>query len=236
MIDFINTEGIDLISRAKYFHTLLMSETNFQSWKCVPHPVLQLRETQTNNIKPFLNVSRTDFVCRLNSSSCNPDNNCSCYRRAERNDSIIVDCWNRSLYEMPKEIVYLGGELIVDLSVNNISVFPNCNDPAYNWLRHVTTLNLENNRGLSPSNPQDMSRFLSCLKNIEKLYLADCNIAHLPYLITNITHMYKNFSIAGNPLTCTCESTWLKTWLQSNTEVIKDYDKVYCSSRGRCLG
>lgn len=225
-----SSEAIDIVSRAVYSHTLLVTATNFQSWKCTPHYVLQTESVA----KRFLDVPDEHFICENSNVFC--PKSCNCFNHAGKLNSIIVDCLNRSLEEMPANISIpaKGGELIVNLKNNSINSFENCEDSKYTWLRHVTKLNLENNQGFARKYNHMMPTFLRCLEKVTHLYLAGNNIGYLP-LLSLTKRSYTELSIANNPLKCDCKTTWLKDWLREKSKSVIDAESAHCEGKGEKL-
>lgn len=227
---FINSfEAKSILNPAVYPHSLVLSRTNFQSWKCAVSPILKTVIT----MESFLSMPYDHFLCASDSLTCPAG--CRCYNRAGT-ESIVVDC-NHDGYPFKEKFSKLpasvpippsSGELIVDLTHNLIVAFESCNVNGYNWLRHVTRLNLEHNE-LTPKNPDHTSNFLSCLRNITHLYLAYNNINHLPLSIQHKKFAY--LTLSGNKLTCDCNTRWLKPWLQSNNRSIAKSLTVHCNDK-----
>ena len=218
---FINTgEANLLITEAAISHVLPLSETDFRSWTCRSNRIVNPNVT----IAPFLQMPASFFLCRNPDVLC-PDL-CICYKDASFNDS-VVDCTNNNLINFPEDIPISqsGGKLIVSLEHNRIVPFVNCDEPGYEWLQHVTSLNLQHNE-ITPRSPVDINNFLRCLKNITHLYLAYNNIKVLPASIQE--HRYETFSISRNKLICDCTTFWMKSWLQKNKKMIVDSSNLQC--------
>ena len=224
--EFINTgEANDLIKLASFSHVLPLSKTNFQTWTCRANKILNPEVT----IMPFLLMPARFFLCLDVNISCPGD--CKCYRGAYFKHNIIVDCISNNLTALPKNIPIpksSDGELIVSLEHNRIVSFVNCDEPGYEWLQHVTSLNLQHNE-ITPRSPVDINNFLRCLKNITHLYLAYNNINSLPVSIQK--HRYETFSISGNKLKCDCTTFWMKSWLQKNNKTIINSFNLQCINK-----
>lgn len=215
-----------LVLRSIYPHSLMLSASNFQMWKCQVHPVLMLDVTQGS----FLLMKAESFICKDNSLKC-PDK-CDCYMGA--NDSRrIIDCRNRSLSELPRSILLPPSmsQLIVSVEHNNIVHLPECDDPHYEWLKNVTTFNIQHNE-LTPSNIPLFDRFLHCMKNVSSLFLAYNNIQYFPPYIQQMD--FDALSISGNKLTC-CNSHWMKIWLQEKNRTIQNSLIVHCIDKGKVI-
>ena len=208
-----------LIGQASYPHVLTLSRNNFQSWVCRANKILD-----SLRVEPFLLMPARFFLCIDTSVVC-PDH-CKCYRGAYFRD-IVVDCTWRNLTQLPKDIHTPRSyrKLIVSLEYNSIVSFVNCDEPGYEWLQHVTSLNLQHNE-ITPRSPVDINNFLRCLKNITHLYLAYNNINSLPVSIQE--HRYETFSISGNKLKCDCTTFWIKSWLQRNNKTIINSLTMHC--------
>ena len=218
---FIKYEANALIKQASYPHVLLLSENNFQTWTCRVNKILD----PDIIFRPFLKMDAKYFICLDDSILCPV--HCKCYRKARLND-IVVDCTHNNLTELPRNIPIpksSDGELIVSLEHNRIVSFVNCDEPGYEWLQHVTSLNLQHNE-ITPRSPVDINNFLRCLKNITHLYLAYNNIKVLPVSIQE--HRYETFSISRNKLICDCTTFWMKSWLQKNKKMIVDSSNLQC--------
>lgn len=217
------TAPVSLLSGSKYSHALLLSASNFQTWKCHVHPVLMLNFTEGS----FLLMNSKNFVCQDPTIIC-PER-CTCYKGA--NDSrLIVDCYNRSLTAFPENIKIPSAmeELIVSLSHNTITELPECDDPRFHWLRHVVHLNIQHNE-LTPQNIPIFDRFLRCMDKISYLFLAYNNIVYFPPSIRQKN--FKALSITGNKITC-CNGHWMKTWLQEQNETIWNSLTAHCKDQG----
>ena len=95
----------------------LLSDSNFQTWKCKVNPMLMTNHTENRFM--LLNDSKS-FICPDPNLPC-PEQ-CTCYRGA--NDSrMLVDCHNRSLTKFPKNIKLPEhkNELVVSLEYNSIA-------------------------------------------------------------------------------------------------------------------
>ena len=217
---------ISLLSGSKFTHSLLLSDSNFQTWKCKVNPMLMKNHTESRFM--LLNDSKS-FICPDPNLPC-PEQ-CTCYRGA--NDSrMLVDCHNRSLTKFPKNIKLPEhkNELVVSLEYNSIAELSDCESSSYRWLQNVTQLNLQHN-GLTPKKMHLFGRFLRCMDKISHLFLAYNNIDRLPHVIQHKS--FKALSIASNKLTCCISERWIKSWLQDNSKIIFDSVEVYCQHKGR---
>ena len=226
MWTFINYDtGRYVIKGMVYSHSLLLSRTNFQSWKCKVNPILQ----PDVPAQPFLLMPLKYFLC-LNKGIVCP-RQCKCYRRAISKD-LVIDCINKKLDRLPADIPIptSGHELIVSLEHNDIVDFEDCTDSQYRWLEHVTRLNLQSNN-LSPKNVDSTNNFLNCLKRVTHLYLANNNLRYLPLSIQQ--HKYTELSIVHNPLICDCTTDWLKPWLQTHNKSIVKSATIHCINESK---
>ena len=213
---------VSLLSGSKYSHALLLSDSNFQTWKCQVHPTLMLNFTQGS----FLHMDDKNFICQDPDLAC--PYKCTCYKSAV-DSRMIVDCRNQNLTSFPEDIrkPTTMKELIVSLESNNIVRLPECDDPRFNWLREVTHFNLEGNE-ITPQNLPIVDRFLRCMGKISYLFLAYNNIQYLPPYIQQLD--FNALTITGNKLTC-CNSHWLKTWLQHKNKTIKNALTAHCNEQ-----
>ena len=214
---------VSLLSGSKYPHTLLLSSSNFQMWKCEVNPVMMLPVFQES----FLLMPDEYFICKDHSLR-RPDK-CTCYRGA--NDTRrILDCRNLSHTSLPTNIELSDpmSQLIINLEHNNIVNLPECDDPQYKWLKNVSTLNIQYNE-ITPKTLPLFDRFLRCMEKITVLLLAYNNIQYLP---PGIQHMnFAALSISGNKLSC-CNTPWMKKWLQEKNETIRNSLTAHCIDRG----
>ena len=223
---FIMEEAEDIIRPAVYEGSFIFRNINFQSWKCRVNPILE----PGMHIAPFLEMPAEKFICPNNDTVC--PQNCMCYRGAKSLD-IFVDCSHLNLVVMPKHVPVPdeGGKLLVNLANNNIRRYASCGiNSGYDWLKKVTTLDLEHNE-ITPNNSYDTNNFLQCLKKVEYLYLAYNNIDYLPQSIQYID--YTNLSISGNKLKCDCTTSWMKQWLQKKKSTIQRSQSIHCLQKGK---
>ena len=226
LANFINYDtGRYVIKGSAFSHTLLLSRTNFQSWKCRASKMLQSNITA----RSFLVMPSELFLCSDESIMC--PFQCTCYKRATNKD-IVVDCSDTGLNRLPVNIPIptSGHELIVSLEHNDIVDFEDCTDSQYRWLEHVTRLNLQSNN-LSPKNVDSTNNFLNCLKRVTHLYLANNNLRYLPLSIQQ--HKYTELSIVHNPLICDCTTDWLKPWLQTHNKSIVKSATIHCINESK---
>lgn len=221
---FIGTQQarapVSLLSGSKYLHTLLLSFTNFQTWKCQVNPILVRHST----VGSFLAMDNKNFICLDKNLICPPK--CTCYKGA--NDyRLIIDCSNRSLHSFPENITMPEGldELILNLDYNFITALPDCDDIRYEWLKQLNHLSLQHNE-IAPEKFTSFDKFLRCMPKITHLSLAYNNIVYFPPSISRMD--FQALSISGNKLTC-CGAEWMKKWLQEKNETIRDSLTVHCA-------
>ena len=179
-----------------------------------------------------------NFICEVEKGRFDCPSKCTCYKRDNINQTIFVDCANRSLHEMPRfgtSLLPEGYDLDVSVAGNYITRFPECGANGYKWISVVTALNVNNNRaGGGHTNNSTLEQFLHCLTNVKKLYLEGTGLQHLPPTsMQTLTRNLTELEVPNDSLICDCNSYWLKGWLQKFNRTVKDYQFIYCGDKGK---
>ena len=177
----------------------------FETWICSEPPNLRGRA--------IASVTLTDLVCQRTLLDC--PKQCKCLERGT-DGTLIVDCRNRKLLQMPNRIPQEAKELLLDN--NQLSeVAPR------QYLSHLKKLTLVNNQLA-----RVMDSFIYQLELIQVLDLSFNRLPELPKVIQKL--QFNTLNVLNNFLRCDCNSLWLKDWIIQHRESIVDSDQILCNS------
>jgi hypothetical protein len=156
-------------------------------------------------------IDNNEKYCPIKNLVC-PDL-CSCFKR-NNEDTIIVDCRDTVLQNMPKQLPNSLLELWFQNS--NISEIR-----TLSYLENVTVLNLAHN------NLHDIK--VSALNKLKRLKIFDLqsnDLKTLPYHISSLD--LTKLMLSGNMFICDCKTSWMKTWILQDENTIPDWMNVKC--------
>ena len=64
---------------------------------------------------------------------------------------------------------------------------------------------------------------------ISQLDLSKNQIRRIPEVIQSVKSLAKIY-LSGNPFVCDCKMTWMITWLNNCSDIVKDYKQITCGS------
>lgn len=215
-------EGRKLLETSRAQHLTMFGQQDFLTWRC------QVENILGGEIKGLFEVHDDLFICKFNKKSkwyktC--PHKCTCFTR-HIDGSILVDCSNMSSF--PLHVPFkANSSLTVRLRLDSTTTLPSCdNKPGYDWLKHVTKLDIENSY-ISANDVTEMEAFLKCLFKIEELYLSGNDINRLPMYIRSIN--FTQLSISQLKLQCCRPDEWMKKWLQDSKHIVIKYSLITCS-------
>ncbi|XP_053403012.1 uncharacterized protein LOC123554932 [Mercenaria mercenaria] len=195
---------IDFIQENAKNCTIPENEYFFNDWLCRAPTELDGRK--------MLSVKPEETYCEISISRCPQE--CTCYERATVKQ-IIVDCRNKTLSSIHRnlpdaklELWYSGNK------INNIISFPSP--------ENIIVLDVSRNK-LETITGEAIQR----MKTLKVLRLDSNVLAYIPKEIAMLKNL-EAVNIVSNPLTCDCQTLWMKDWLKLNKLVIKDWYKVAC--------
>jgi len=114
----------------------------------------------------------------------------------------------------------------LDFSRNNVSLLD-----SQNYFNNTDYIDL-NNCGLR--NITDSA--IISLEKVEKVYFHGNLLTGLPKIVTTLNFSFTNISLYDNPLSCSCDNAWLKTWLLSIYARLDNPKAIQCFSPVRLKG
>lgn len=183
--------------------TIPKDEYYFQNWVCSKPREIAGRK--------MLKVQAKDTYCEVAVPGCPSE--CNCYERATVN-RVIVDCRNKYLPNIHSKLPDATLELWYN--VNNITKLTHLTKPENIHMLDVSVNKIENIQADT----------FSKMTNLRILRLHSNVLAYLPPDLKNLDLTI--VTIWPNPFTCDCNTKWMKTWLETNRNIINESDKVAC--------
>lgn len=185
--------------------TLSTTEYFFEDWTCRVPSELAGRK--------MLKVLPAETYCPFVVEGCPAE--CECFKRSTI-DHIIVDCRDRELREMHKELPF-NFTLELWYSGNNITKLNNIP-----FAESVIYLDVSFNKIETIS-----GELILKMKKLTEIHLQRNVLAYLPQELTTLQHL-QNATVWPNPLTCDCNTLWLKRFLDQNRHIINKADEMSC--------
>ena len=192
----------------KWLSTDYSMRSRFDTWQC--YWPLELKN------KSILEVEEDQWLRKgteLDIPNCPIE--CTCRERCS-NGIIVVDCAGKNLTEVPRSMPQSLIEL--NLISNDIRDIP-----EYQYLANVTVLNLTNNKV-----EQLKASTVKKLKRVKTLYIDSNKLTTLPKDIESLN--FTMMKVDRNSFKCDCATKWMKNWLLTNKDRIRNFDKVLCNS------
>ncbi|WAR28519.1 TOLL-like protein [Mya arenaria] len=192
-------------------HLPTFTHNLFDSWICSWPP--EHLGTKVIDIKPEVTY------CILDVQHC--PLLCTCYQRSTSYDenlsqNIIVDCRDRQLSDL--NYILPEGRLELWLDKNNISTIGPFVD-----LSKVSALNVSQNHIQSISS--------EVFVGVTKMMALDIRSNQLRYLPESIKNVrIEVVYLSNNDFQCDCHSLWMKQWIITNRNAIKDWSQLYCNT------
>jgi len=170
-----------------------------------------------------MSVPLDQFVCEL-TDSCPPD--CRCIHRPA-NATLHVYCSNANLTALPLELPQLPKsytKYILDFS----------NNRRLRRLEHrdyfVNTYILDvSNCDVDSIDIEMWNDFA----NIAHLFLHGNQLQSLPSSVATVSLNRTHFSLRRNPWKCSCDESWMSSWLKSVKSSLINPNEITCSSPSR---
>ena len=157
----------------------------FDSWVC--HTPEDLRGTKV------LSVPQDELKCKAYYPKCPAQ--CECYERPP-GLPIFVDCRNRSLKEVPREVPEGLVELHLEGNQINNLIFDSS-------LKNVISLHVSHNK---------LRHFrLNYFSKLQEIFLDSNQLVTLPRNFQSMT--FSRIDIRNNFFECDCKNKWMKKWL-----------------------
>ena len=159
---------------------------------------------------------------------------CQCYFSLNFNAN-VYNCSSMNVKSLPPSVPHGTDWLVME---NNHGGIVADEHGTHNYLCNITYLDLRNNsiRDLADGFWERLHN-ASCRLNW--LNLADNNLVRIPRRIKEASNLQKLW-LAGNPIHCSCEMTWMIGWLKNFTtpsgeRVVVDFREITCD-RGSMMG
>ena len=183
-------------------------KSKFKTWKCA-----WPEELRDQNI---LEINENHVIAQKKPKFCPVE--CSCFERC-LDQTILIDCEGRNLTKVPR-ILSRGAVIELNLRKNNIRDIP-----VYPYMKHLLALYLTQNK-IQQLNPMMVNN----LKRISILHVDSNNLTSLPRNIESLH--FKNLALHDNAFKCTCNTRWMKNWLQrlNHRQQVVQIENVLCES------
>lgn len=184
-------------------------KTKFKTWKCA-----WPEELRDQNI---LEINENQVIAQKKPKFCPVE--CSCFERC-LDQTILIDCEGRNLTEVPR-VLSRGALIELNLRNNNIRDIP-----VYLYMKNLLALYLTRNK-IQQLNPM----MIDNLKQIRILHVDSNNLTSLPRNIESL-HSLKNLALHDNVFKCSCNTRWIKNWLQrlNHRQQVEQIENVLCES------
>ena len=200
---------LTFVGAMKINKTLKGNEYFLKQWTC--NQPLELNSRALMSIKP------EETLCKENVQFC--PQGCSCLKRSKVG-TIIVDCRKSSLNHLPKRLPEAS---MMELWFQNCNI-SSIDERAY-W-ESIVHLDLEANN-LQYVTPKSLTQ----MKRLRFLNIRSNHIISLPHELQDVP--LQSIFLGDNPLLCDCDMLWLKRWITSHLNVVKDHDKITCNTEER---
>ena len=123
----------------------------------------------------------------------------------------VLDLTATRLFFLERE-PFLGCESISTVIARQLPNLRSVRSQTFSGMSHIHTIIVSEN----PTLTHIADDAFEGLENLDTLILTQNQLSNLPYSLSRLSPM-KVLALEGNPITCSCELYWLKSWMKANT-------------------